>query len=181
MRKTPECRALTHYAAEWLANIPNLHFTLLHLMPPQPPTFWDDGHILSAEEQKQRELQREGWRTEWRQRVEKYLAEGRDTLIHQGVAPDHIETQISTVTQGVAQDLLNEIQRQAFQVVVIGKKSFHEPKAFNLGSHANKLLYGVKGTILWWSTPLTDPSKSTAHHSLSYQCQAGSRVDPSAP
>jgi nucleotide-binding universal stress UspA family protein len=148
LEEAPECRALTHYAAEWLAKIPNLHFTLLHLMPPQPPTFWDDGHILSAEEQKQRELQREGWRTEWRQRVDKYLAEGRDTLIHQGVAPDHIETQISTVTQGVAQDLLNEIQRQAFQVVVIGKKSFHEPKAFNLGSHANKLLYGAKGTIL---------------------------------
>ena len=132
LEEAPECRALTHCAAEWLAKIPNLHFTLLHLVPPQPPTFWDDGHILNTEEQKQRELHLEGWRAEWRQRVEKYLAEGRDTLIHQGVAPDHIETRISTVTQGVAQDLLNEIQRQAFQLVVIGKKSFHEPKAFNL-------------------------------------------------
>ena len=49
------------------------------------------------------------------------------------------------MTQGVAQDLLNEIQRQAFQVVVIGKKSFHEPKAFNLGSLPTNCFMAPKG------------------------------------
>jgi hypothetical protein len=64
------------------------------------------------------------------------------------VALDRITTQISTVTQGAAQDLLHEIQWQAFQVVVMGTTIFHEPWRFGPGSHANELLYGAKWTIL---------------------------------
>jgi nucleotide-binding universal stress UspA family protein len=144
----PECLSLVRYAAEWLAAVPNLQYTLLHLMPPQPPTFWDDGHILTADEQKQREAQREKWRTGWIERVEKLLAEGRDILIGKGVAANNIETRINTISQGIAQDLLNDIQQNAYQVVVIGKKSFRQAKPFNLGSHANKILYSVKKSIL---------------------------------
>jgi nucleotide-binding universal stress UspA family protein len=144
----PESLSLVKYAAQWLAPIPDLHFTLFHLMPSQPPTFWDDGHILNAEEQKQRQLQREQWRRSWVERVEKILDEGRNVLMSTGVAAANVATRINTITQGIAQDLLNDIEQNGYQVVVIGKKSFRQAKPFNLGSHANKLLFGVKSTIL---------------------------------
>jgi nucleotide-binding universal stress UspA family protein len=144
----PEALSLVKYAAEWLAPVPNLQFNLFHLMPPQPPTFWDDGHILNAEEQKQRESQREQWRQSWVARMEKILDEGRNLLVSKGVPAAKVATRIKTIEQGIAQDLLNEIEANAYQVVVIGKKSFRQAKPFNLGSHANKVLFGVKQSIL---------------------------------
>jgi nucleotide-binding universal stress UspA family protein len=144
----PECLSLVRYAGDQLAAIPDLKYSLLHLMPPQPPTFWDDGHILTAEEQKQREAQREKWRAGWIERVEKLLSEGRDILISKGVPAANVETRIDTISQGIAQDLLNNIERNNYQMVVIGKKSFRQAKPFNLGSHANKILYSVKRTML---------------------------------
>jgi nucleotide-binding universal stress UspA family protein len=144
----PECLSLVKYAAEWLAPIPDLHYTLSHLMPPQPPTFWDDGHILNAEEQKQRESQREQWRRGWVDRMERLLDEGRNILVSKGVPAAKVTTRIDTIAQGIAQDLLNDIEKNGYQVVVIGKKSFRQAKPFNLGSHANKVLFGVKKSIL---------------------------------
>lgn len=47
-----DCLALTHYAGEFFGSIPGLQFTLLHLISPVPPAFWDDGHILSPEEKR---------------------------------------------------------------------------------------------------------------------------------
>jgi len=133
---------------EWLGPIPDLRYTLFHLMPLQPPTYWDDGHILNAEEQKQRESEREKWRKNWAERVEKLLHEGRNVLMGKGVPAGQISTRIDTVTKGIAQDLLAEIGTNDYQVVVIGKKSFRQAKPFNLGSHANKVMFGVNKTIL---------------------------------
>lgn len=144
----PECLSLVRYAAEWLGPVPDLHYTLYHLMPPQPPTYWDDGHILTAAEQKQREAEREKWRKGWVERVDKLLNEGRNILMGKGVPADQVSTRIDTVTKGIAQDLLAEIGKNTYQVVVIGKKSFRQAKPFNLGSHANKVMFGVNKTIL---------------------------------
>lgn len=148
MEGVPDSRALTYYTAEFLASIPGLHFTFLHIMPPVPPTFWDDGHILGSEEQKDREARLEKWRSEWMRRVEKFLAEARDSLRAQGVAENNIATYIEPTKEGIARDLLNDIEHNQYQVVVMGKRSFHERKPFLMGSHANKVLQNIKGAVL---------------------------------
>ena len=50
--------------------------------------------------------------------------------------------------EGIARDLLIEMDAHKFQVVVMGKKSFHERKPFLMGSHAAKILQNAKGVIL---------------------------------
>jgi nucleotide-binding universal stress UspA family protein len=40
--------ALTRYLAEFVAPIPQLEYTFMHLMSPVPPTLWDDGQIGRA-------------------------------------------------------------------------------------------------------------------------------------
>lgn len=144
----PECLSLVRYAADWLGPIADLDYDLLHLMPSQPPTYWDDGHILNAAEQKQRDAELEKWRLGWVDRMQRLLDEGRNILISKGVPATRIKTRISTIVQGIAQDLLKNIDQNGYQVVVIGKKSFRQAKPFNLGSHANKVMFGVKNTIL---------------------------------
>jgi len=63
--------------------------------------------------------------------------------------PKHnIETTIQLTKEGIARDLLNAIAEKRYQVVVMGKRSFHERKPFLMGSHANKILQSAKGTII---------------------------------
>lgn len=148
MEGAPDCRALAKYTAGYIAPIPDLKYTFLHLMPPVPPTFWDDGHILGSAEQKDRQSRIERWATDWIQKVEGFMMEARSLLVERGVSERSIETRIEPTKEGVARDLLNEIAKNEFEVVVMGKKSFHERKPFLLGSHANKILQSTKNAVL---------------------------------
>jgi nucleotide-binding universal stress UspA family protein len=148
MEGTPGSRELSYYAADFVAPAADFQFTFLHLMPPVPPTFWDDGHILGPAEQKDRQGRIEKWKTDWADQVGKYMSEARELLIERNVPAEKIQTLILPTREGIARDLLTEIQEHRFQVVVMGKKSFHERKPFLMGSHANKVLQNVKATIL---------------------------------
>lgn len=148
MEGVPDSRALTYYTSEFLAPMPDLQYTFLHLMPPVPPTFWDDGHILAPSEQKDRQSRIERWRADWVQRVEKFMSEAVNALSIRGVPAKNVETRIMPTKEGIARDLLNEINDQQYQMVVMGKRSFHERKPFLMGSHANKILQNVKGAVL---------------------------------
>lgn len=144
----PDSRALTYYTVEYLASIPEMHYTLLHIMPPIPPTFWDNGHILAPDEQKDRQVRIERWRAEWIRNVEKFMDEACHALVAQGVPSDSVERKIVQTKEGIARDLLNDITREEYQVVVMGKRSFDERKPFLMGSHANKILQNIKKAIL---------------------------------
>ena len=143
-----ESRALVEYVADHFGAVPGVEYSLIHLMPPVPPTFWDDGHILGSSEQKDRQSRIDKWRSDWTARMENEMAKGKEILVGKGVASDKVESYILSTKEGVARDLLNEIDKQKFQVVVMGKKSLHERKPFLMGSHANKILQNVKETVL---------------------------------
>lgn len=148
MEGVPDSLALSHYAAEFLAPMANYEFTFLHLMPPVPPTFWDDGHILAPAEKKDRQTRMERWREDWSQKVTKFMNQGRMAFTSRGVPESAIHSLIEPTKEGIARDLLNTIAREEYQLVVMGKRSFHEKKPFLMGSHANKILQNVKGAIL---------------------------------
>lgn len=144
----PDSRELARYTADVLAPKPDLEYTFLHLIPPVPPTFWDDGHILSPTEQKDRQSRVERWRANWVGRIEKFMSEARSLMIDRDVPADKLKTIILPTKEGIARDLLNEITQHRFQFVVMGKKSFHERKPFLMGSHAAKVLQNLKGAVL---------------------------------
>jgi hypothetical protein len=139
---------LTNYAGEFLGSIPDLQYTLLHLIPSVPPAFWDDGHILSLEERRVRRDQVEKWRLQWTQQAEKYMAEASDFLVQKGVPSENVTTSIVPTKKGIARDLLNEISESHYEIVLVGKRSFKKNTSFLLGNRANKILHSVKGVIL---------------------------------
>jgi nucleotide-binding universal stress UspA family protein len=148
MEGSPDSRALTYYATEFFAPIPDLSYTLLHFMPKLPPRFWDHGRILNDEEKKDMSRELNEWRIGTLREVEKFLAEARDALIGGGVPAEKVQTQIAHTNRDLARDMLDEIDRNRYQFVLIGKKSFKEQKPFLIGSNANKILKNVKNTIL---------------------------------
>jgi nucleotide-binding universal stress UspA family protein len=148
MEDAPESRELTAYAAEFVAPSKLMQFTFLHLMPPVPPTFWDDGHILGPSEQKDRQSRIEKWRSEWKERVSKFMSDGMDLLAREGVPQKNLVSLVLPTKLGIARDLLTEISEHKFQMVIMGKKSFHERKPFLMGSHASKVMQSVKAVVL---------------------------------
>lgn len=144
----PECHVLTEYASEYFAPLPDLSYSYLNIIPSLPPTFWDDGHILTPAEIKEREAQMDRWRAGWRERVNAFMAEGREFLVEKGVPVGSISTRVETTKEGIARDLLEDIAQEQYLFVVIGKKSFQKRTPFLIGSHADKLLHNVKGAIL---------------------------------
>ena len=148
MEGSPDSRALTYYAAEFFAPIPNLSYILLHFIPKLPPRFWDHGRILNDDEEKNRKRELDEWRNGNLREVEKFLSEARDALIGGGVPAEKVKTQIVHIKKDLARDMLDEVDRNQYQFVLIGKKSFKEQKPFLIGSNANKILKNVKHTIL---------------------------------
>ena len=148
MEGVPESRELSDYAADLFGPCRQLSYTFMHIMPPIQPAFWDDGHILSSAEQKNRQRRIEKWRVEWTDTVGRYMSEGHDLLLERGVREQSVESLILQTKEGIARDLLNEMDADKFQVVVMGKKRSHERKPFLMGSHAAKILQNAKGVIL---------------------------------
>ncbi len=148
MEGVPEVRELSYYTAELFGPCSGLSYTFMHIMPPVPPKFWDDGHILDTAEQKDRQDRVEKWKTDWTDSVSRYMSEGCDLLLERGVGEQSVESLILQTKQGIARDLLNEIDAHKFQIVVMGKKSFREQKPFLMGSHASKVLQNTTGVIL---------------------------------
>jgi nucleotide-binding universal stress UspA family protein len=148
MEGVPEVRELSYYTAELFGPCQGLSYTFMHIMPPVPPKFWDDGHILDTAEQKDRQDRIEKWKTDWTDSVSRYMSEGCDLLLERGVGEQSVESLILQTKQGIARDLLNEIDAHKFQIVVMGKKSFREQKPFLMGSHASKVLQNTTGVIL---------------------------------
>jgi nucleotide-binding universal stress UspA family protein len=148
MEGSADAHALTTYLGEFIASIPGLEYTLFHLLPPVPPTFWDDGHILESAEQRDRQDKIENWRSSYRQMIEKFMTEGCNVLLEKGVSKQNVKTVVQPIKEGIARDLLNEIEEKRYQLVVIGKRSFQERKPFLLGSHANKILQNLSRTLL---------------------------------
>ncbi|MEN6437146.1 MAG: universal stress protein [Syntrophobacter sp.] len=148
MDGTAETSKLLSHTADHIAPCAAFSYTLLHLMPPVPPTFWDNGHILDTLEQKGRQSRIETWKSDWRGRVDRFMAEGCALLREKGVGEQNVETAVLPSREGVARDILNEIREHKYHVVVIGKKSFHERKPFLMGSHAAKILHNAQATVL---------------------------------
>jgi len=148
MEGVPEVRELSYYTAELFGPCPGLSYAFMHIMPPIPPKFWDNGHILDSAEQKDRQSRIEKWKVEWTDSVNRYMSEGLDLLLERGVGEQSVERLILETKEGIARDLLNEIDAHKFQIVVMGKRSFRERKPFLMGSHASKILQNSKGVIL---------------------------------
>jgi nucleotide-binding universal stress UspA family protein len=148
MEATPEAQTLCEYAADFFLPCQDLDYSFIHVIPPLPPEFWDDGHILNESEQKARSARIEKWRVDWTAAVERAMSQGRDIFAGRGLDPQRVQTLVLSTRQGVARDILTEIDAHKFRIVVMGKKSSREKKPFPLGSRAAKILQHSRGVIL---------------------------------
>jgi hypothetical protein len=125
-----------------------MQFTLMHILPPVPPTFWDDGHILEPDERKDRQQRIERWKMDTLRKVEEQASKECDIMKVQGIPEGNLKRMVVPAKAGIALDTLNEIEEHKFSIVVLGRKAISGGKPNVIGGQAYKVLQGAKGTVV---------------------------------
>jgi nucleotide-binding universal stress UspA family protein len=144
----PISQRVIEHTAEYLGHLKNSKFTLLHIIPPVPPIYWDHTRIFDKLERKAREVSKVQWMREYSNLVEEIAEAGKETLRQAGIRDENVTFKVLPAKRGMAGDILDEMERGKYGVIVVGRKGSKELSPFRLGSITNKLLHNVKNCII---------------------------------
>lgn len=106
---------------------PGLRIGLVHVLPNLPAIFWDEGHILSEDEKRDRKKVVDKWLAAQKSKMEPLLRQARETLVAQGVSSGQVETKFISDSTDVTDSILEEARDKKYETVVVGR-SHHSPK-----------------------------------------------------
>jgi len=144
----PISRRVTEHVIRYFSHLTESKFTFFHVVPPLPPQYWDNTRILTEQEQKELELHIARWTKEYADRVRKIADEGKERLVKAGVHEENVTFKTQAVQVGMARDILAELVRGNYGILVVGRKGSREASPFRLGSKTNKLLDNARDCMI---------------------------------
>ena len=129
------------YLGKQYAGAKDLEMTLVHVLPNLPAMFWDEGHILSDEEKRERKKVVDTWIVRQKQAVEPMLKAAVNDLVRSGFSPDRIGMKFISDSLDVADSLLEEAREGGYQTIVIGRCGIREGKHLLMGSVTSKIIH----------------------------------------
>ena len=144
----PISRRVTEHVIRYFSHLTESKFTFFHVVPPLPPQYWDNTRILTEQEQKELELHIARWTKEYADRVRKIADEGKERLVKAGVHEENVTFKTQAVQVGMARDILAELVRGNYGILVVGRKGSRETSPFRLGSKTNKLLDNARDCMI---------------------------------
>jgi nucleotide-binding universal stress UspA family protein len=133
------------YVAETFGQVPGVNIVLLHILPKLPPSMWDDGHILSEEEHKEREMVIEEWEEKEEKPWEGIINQARAKLIQGGIAAEALNIKYQPTYSDTADDILDEAVLEQCDTIVIGRHGTTGAKKLFMGSVSKKVVNHAKG------------------------------------
>jgi nucleotide-binding universal stress UspA family protein len=144
----PISRRVIEHTVHHFGHLGDSKFTLFHVIPPMPPIYWDDTRIFDGLERKERDLDKAKWMQEYADRVKEFAEEGKKSLTRKGVGEEKVVFKVKAARQGMAGDILSELEQGNYGILVIGRKGSKESSPFQLGSIANKLLHNAQRCMI---------------------------------
>jgi len=136
---SPNTFKAVEYVAHQFSGSDDLELGLVHVLPNLPAIFWDEGHILSEEEKKDRKKVVDKWVAERKARMEPVFKKAIDALAGKGIKPQQVKTKSISDSTDVAASLLEEAKDGGFQTLVVGRRG---------GSGKNLLIGSVTSRII---------------------------------
>lgn len=140
----PIGQRIIDHVANHFSHLQENRFTLYHVV--SPFTLKADllTKVLSegASEQEKERLTQSVNR--YLERTEETLEEGRRKLIHSGIPEKNIQIKKQAQEEGIARDILTEMERGDNGILVVGRKGSKEIQQYSLGSKAYKLLCAAR-------------------------------------
>jgi nucleotide-binding universal stress UspA family protein len=133
------------YVAKAFGHNPDVDIMLLHILPGIPPSLWDDGHILDAEEHQQREELVHDWEDQQAKEWQVIFDQARNKLIQAGVGAEAIRSKFQPQYGDIAEDILDEAELEGRSTIVIGRRGLTGAAKFFLGSVSAKIVNHARG------------------------------------
>ncbi len=134
------------YAANQFGRTNDMQISLIHVLPNLPAIFWDEGHILSADEKKERQKVVDKWLVSQKAKMEPLFNKAVDVLTAEGFSSSNIQTKFLSDSTDTADSILEEARDGNYQTIVLGR-SHHSPKHV-LGTVAGKIASHGSGMVV---------------------------------
>ncbi len=145
MDDSEDCQKAIEYVGHHFSGVKDLRITLLHVLSGFPTELWDDGHLLTEEERKDRKAVIDTWVTHHQGSMEAVFQKSIERLTAAGIQRRQIETRIVPESiKAVDQCILAEARNGGYQTVVIGR-CHHKVKRLLLGTVANRIIHSGTG------------------------------------
>lgn len=136
--------AAVDYVARTFGRTPDVHVTLLHILPELPAAFWDDGHILAAEEQASRQRLINIWENKQEKEWAEVFKKAQKRLQAGGLPPKAMKSEFKPRQFNVADDILNVAEAGRYDTIVLGRRGQGGLKKILLGSVAARIVHYAK-------------------------------------
>jgi nucleotide-binding universal stress UspA family protein len=145
---SPGSQRAVDYCARVFAPHPGAEIRMLHILAGLPPAMWDDGHILNERERENRQRLIENWKGEQEQKWTEIFAAARQKLSDAGMVAEQVSTLFVTKYFDVADDILKEAAKGAYDTIVLGRRGLTGAKKVLLGSISRKVLENASNAAI---------------------------------
>ena len=136
------------YVADTFGPTPGVQVTLLHILSSLPPAFWDDGHVLSEQEQESRQRLIGSWEAEQEKQWQGLVQKAHDRLVAAGIPKEAVADKFKPKYQDVAEDIINEATNGGYDTIVMGRRGLGLAKSLYLGSVTTKVVQHARGLVV---------------------------------
>ncbi len=126
------------YAGQQFSGDGDVLIGLVHVLPNLPAIFWDEGHILSDEEKKDRKKVVDKWIADRKTRMEPVFRRAADILAKSGVKATQVQTKSISDSTDVARSIIEEAKDNGYRTIIVGRCD-HAAKHL-LGSVSGKIV-----------------------------------------
>jgi len=139
----PSSMKAVEYAAQQFGGGDEVQVGLVHVLPNLPAIFWDEGHILSEEEKRDRKKVVDKWLADRAARMEPVFKKAIEVLTGAGVKPERILTKSISDSTDVADSILEETRDGGYKTVIVGRCDRSAKHV--MGSVASKIVNQGRG------------------------------------
>ena len=129
------------YVGDHFSEVRDLQITLFLVLQGVPPDLWDDGHILSEAEKKDRRTVLDKLIVDQNLKAEPIFRTALEALSRKGINSGGIEKKVVHESNvSVAECILTEARTGGYQTLVMGRCGRSASAHFLLGSTASKVI-----------------------------------------
>src|SRR5512143_755566 len=133
------------YATRFAA-VPGLEVGLVHVLPNLPAMFWDEGHILSDEEKKERQKVVDKWIADRKDKMAPAFKEALGILAKAGIKAEQVTSKSISDSTDIADSILEEAKDNGYDTILVGRCS--RPSALLPGLVADRIVDHAKGVAV---------------------------------
>ena len=143
-------RRVVDHTIGYFSHLRESRFTLFHVIPPLAPelhtsSYWDYVRDLRGAEQQEQMAQR---MEEYLNKAKSIATEGKEGLLSAGIPEENVVVKFQPQKEGIARDILKELEDGNHGILVLGRKGFKDIDTFGLGSKALKLIHAAHALMI---------------------------------